>query len=408
MNCKKPIFLVILGILLLGNIDSSNAQVLTNLKNKISKTVTETVDKVSSKKDGQNQTQKLNSQKESQENDHTSSNNKPVKKQDQEIDYSDIYTIKSPYPEFKNIHLQAHKGLPRFGNHNPYYYRNKYGGQGDNKPKSALLTNGYKNYGSLLTMHYLDIYYKDIDRTNFTVIDHSNGDNTEAYHSSVAQRNLLNTAYGLGSESTIKTFFCDVSNANCRPTGTWGGSRDEFEAYEKYTTFVEKHLDKLLKWSNEFFKDGTETGYFVNRHKWATPYDFDAQGYWIPSKNDRYKGHSYRFTGEEAFFSEFLPVTNYGNNHLNRITDINSYYPLILLKMDAEAAEALTTKKPQFVYSATKVKIKFKALNDSQVRSPMVEFTYHLLNPVIEFFEDIQLTKKIGEINLENVVYKSK
>jgi hypothetical protein len=76
--------------------------------------------------------------------------------------------------------------------------------------------------------------------------------------------------------------------------------------------------------------------------------------------------------------------------------------------MDAEAAEALTTKKLQFVYSATKVKIKFKALNDSQVRSPMVEFTYHLLNPVIEFFEDIQLTKKIGEINLENVVYKSK
>ena len=54
----------------------------------------------------------------------------PIKEQPQEIDYSDIYTIESPYPAFKSIHLQTHKGLPRFGIHNLYYFKNKYGRQG--------------------------------------------------------------------------------------------------------------------------------------------------------------------------------------------------------------------------------------------------------------------------------------
>ncbi len=409
MNYKKLINLLILGILLLGNIEGSHAQFLKKLKDQVSKTVTETVDKIASKKKKKTVPKATTPNKGKKTNPTSTKKNIPIKKQDQEIDYSDTYIIKSPYPEFKTIHLQAFKGLPRFGNHNPYYFKNKYGGQSVNRVKNTLLTNGYKNYGSLLTMHYLDSYYKDIDRASLTVIDHSNANNKKDLHSSVAQRNLLNTVYKLGSESTMKTFLCDVSNTNCIPTNKWGGSRDEFEAQEKYTTFVNKHLDDLLKWSKDFFKNGIQTGYFVNRHKWETSYDFDAQGYWIPIfPNNFHKGHHYRFTGEEAFFFEFLPITNYGNKHLNRMTDPNSYYPLVLLKMNAETAETLTNKKPEFVYSATKVKIVFKKLNDSQIHSPMVQFTYHLLNPVIEFFEDIELTKKIGEINLENVVYKKR
>ena len=404
---KKLINVLILGILLVGNIEGANAQFFKKLKGKVSNTVTETVDKVASKK---NNPQKPNSQKSNKETHQNKTNNtKPVK---QEIDYSDIYTIKSPYSEFKSIHLQAYKGLPRFGNHNPYYFKNKYGGQGIDRVKNTLLTNGYQNYGNLITMHYSDSYYKDIDHTSLTVIDYSNKDNKKDLHSSVAQKQLLITAYRLATENTIKTFFCDVkNNPQCRKNHVtdWGGTRDEFVIQEKYSTFVNQYLDKLLKWSKEFFKDSTQTGYFVNRHKFETSYDFDAQGYWtpiFPSNAIRYKGYQYRFTGDEAFFFEFLPITKYGNKHLNRMTDPTNYYPLVLLKMNAETAEALINKNPEFVYSATKVKITFKALNDSQIAIPSVAFTYHLLNPVIEFFEDIQLTKKIGEINLERVVYK--
>jgi len=414
MHHKTFFHLFILGIILLGNIENSNAQFLKKLKDKVSKSVTETVDKISSKKNEKNPHQP-NTQNENKETSQTSTNSKSVKQQTQEIDYSDIYTIKSPYPEFKSIHLQAHNDLPRFGSHNPYYFKNRYGGQGVNRTKNTLLTNGYNSYGSLITMHFLESYFKDIDRTSLTFLDRSNTSNTKDIHSNIAQRELLKAAYGLATESIIKTFFCDMkNNSKCTSSSyaIWGGHRspkDEFEEQEKYTTYVDKHLDKLRKWSKDFFENGTQTGYFVNRHKWGTSYDFDAQGYWTSIfPNNFHKGHCYRFTGEEAFFFEFLPITNYGNKHLNQMTDPNSYYPLILLKMNVEAAEALTIKKPEFVYSATKVKIKFKTLNDSQVHSPLVEFTYHLLNPVIEFFEDIQLTKKIGEITLEKGVYKKR
>ncbi len=393
------------GILLFGNIENSNAQFLKKLKDKAAASVTEAVDKVLSKKNEKNKPQKPNSKKESKENTQAPTNNKkPIKELAQEIDYSDIYIIKSPYPEFKTIHLQTHKELLRLGGHNFYYH---------DKAKSSFIKNklirsGYENYGFLLTMRFLDSYYKDIDRINLTVITRDNVDNKKDMHSSSAQKNLKITVYKLGSEITMKTFFCDSSKADCTPTSDWGGSRDEFEAQEKYAAFVDKHLDDLLKWSKDFFKDGTQTGYYVTQHKWGTPYDFDALGYWtnIFPSNTVTTGLNYPFTGDEAFFREFLPITEYGNKHLNRMTDANSYYPQVLLKMTPETAEALTNKKPEVVYSATKVKIVFKKFNDSQVSSPNVEFTYHLLNPVIEFFEDIELTKKIGEISLEDITYK--
>ena len=90
------------------------------------------------------------------------------------------------------------------------------------------------------------------------------------------------------------------------------------------------------------------------------------------------------------------------------MTDPNSRSPNVLLKMDAETAEALTNKKIEVLYSAIKVKITFKKLNEVNVTSPQSEFTYHLLSPIIEIFEDIALTKKIGEINLEKAVYKNR
>ncbi|MEE9364372.1 MAG: hypothetical protein V3U92_17355 [Cellulophaga sp.] len=169
-------------------------------------------------------------------------------------------------------------------------------------------------------------------------------------------------------------------------------------------------MNQLLKWSKkDFFKDGTKTAYLVSSHKISSQYDFDAQGYWLqilPSKPSR--SYSYQPILNDKFFREFLPVTKYGNTHLNRMTDPNNYSPNILLKMDAKTAEALLNKKKQTFYSALKVKIIFKKLSEINATSPQIEFTYHLLSPIIEIFEDIALTKKIGEINLEKVAYQKK
>ncbi len=400
---KKLVRLFMLGlVILLGNIENANAQLLKRLENKVSQ-VTQTVNQISSKKSAST-TEKLES-----------------KRQAQEIDYSDVYTIKSPYPEFKSIHIQAHKGLPRFGNQNPYYFKNEYGVIDMNRSKNNLLKTGYQNYGNLLTMHFLNTYYKEMDRSSLTIIDFNNRDNKKDWHSSVAQKHLLSTAYSLAEENSIRTFFCDVkNNSKCvmNSIPQWGGNRsvkDEFVEQEKYSTYVAEHLDNLLKWSKEFLKDGTESGYYVNSLDFQaanTPYDFDANGYWLSifpnNSNNPIQGFRYYFTGDTAFFNAFLPVSNYGNKHLNRMTDVNSYLPRILLKINADTAEVLANKKLQHIYAATKVKILFKKLNERNVQAPKAEFTYHLVSPVIEFFEDIELTKKIGEIDLEKAVYKKR
>ncbi len=330
------------------------------------------------------------------------------------MNMGDILKIDSPSPKFKSIHLQSHKGLPRFGAQNLYYYKNEYGDQAVNKVKSELLKQGYPNYYNLLKMKYLSNYYDDMDREYLTEITRENANNKKDIHSQTAQKYFLNLAYGISSENLLRTYFCDAKGPNCRYPRQWGGTRDEFEIQENYAAFTKENLDVLRNWSSVLFKNNMETGYMVHRYEfcpYGSPviqYDFDQSGYWIdvfPStKNRSRRGHQYE--RNRAFFREFLPMTDYGNAHLNRMTDPVSYYPKILLKISPEDAEALVNQKPKQLYAAIKVNIVFKQVGGSQPSVPHIEYTYHLADPMIEFYDDIKLTKKIGEISLKNPVYK--
>ncbi len=334
---------------------------------------------------------------------------------DETIDMSDVYTIESPSPKFKSIHLQSHKGLPRFGAQNMYYSKNRDGVfTGANRAKNKLVKQGYTNYYKLLEMKQLHAYFDDIDREYLTLITRENSGNRKDLNSSIAQKILLPLAYGIGSSEQIRTYFCDPMDPNCRFKGNWGGSRDDFEMQEKYAAYVKENLDDLRTWSKTLFQGDRQTAYLVHKYEFSPygrpviSYDFDQNGFWIdvfPSnRNPHSKG--FQFLRDETFFFEFLPETPYGNAHLNSMTDTNSYWPKMLLKMDASDAEALVNRKPKSIYAAIKVTIVLKGVEEPQVSIPYIKYTFHLADPLIEFYEDVALTQKFGQISLENPIYQ--
>ena len=297
--------------------------------------------------------------------------------------------------------------------HNQYRFIGKYGNLELDRPKNTLIKEGFINYSNMIKMKYMASYYNDIDKTYLTVITHENRDNKKDIHSYTAQTHLLKSMWALVSDELKRTYFCDeVKDPKCRIIGEWGGSKDEFVAQEKYVSFVAANLENLRKWSTTFFKNNSETGYFVTRHKFGQ-YDFDKNGFWVKlPPNDKV---FYGFNSlDSAFFFEFLPEEPFENDYLN---SIKSTHPKILLPMAADKAEAFLNnrdinfpdKRPsEYIYSAIKVRIVYKELNTVNITFPNPTFTYQFEDPVIEFYKDIELTKKIGAINLEKAVYKKR
>jgi hypothetical protein len=311
------------------------------------------------------------------------------------IDMTDVLTIESPSPKLKAIHIQTHKGLPRFGEHNQYRFINKYGSLDLDRPKNTMIKEGFRNYANMIKMKYMATYFDDIDKNNITVMGHENRADKKDLHSSTAQIHLLKLTKLLVSKDSKPNYFWNI--------------RDEFEAQEIYGAFATANLEDLRKWSSAFFENDSETGYFVSRHKFGS-YDFDKSGFWVnlPPHNKYYDGLNLM---DEAFFHKFLPEESFENNYLN---SIETTFPKILLPMTADKAEdflntrdlSFSSKRPsEYIYSAIKVRIVYKELNTENITFPSPTFTYQFEDPIIEFFKDIELTKKIGEISLINPIY---
>ncbi len=331
------------------------------------------------------------------------------------VDMSDITTITSPSPKFKHIYLQSHKGLPRFGAQNMYHKLNERGGViGIDRVKNDLLKQSYQNYFNLLFMKFLSTEYDDIDREYLTEVTHENRDNKKDINSKVVQANLHALALGLGSKSQVTQYFCDQEDGNCRFKRNWSGTRDDFEIQEKYAAYVKENLDDLRAWSKTLFKDNSLNAYWVHKYEFnpygnpVLQYDFEKNGYWVdvyPSgRNHHQKGFQYH--GDEAFFFEFLPETAYGNNHLNIMNDGNNFWPKMLLKLSPSDAEALVDRKTRSLYATFHVNIIFKEVNNSHAGLPQLTYTFHLTDPIITFYEDVELTQKLAEISLEQPIYK--
>ncbi|MDE3742086.1 hypothetical protein [Maribacter polysaccharolyticus] len=324
---------------------------------------------------------------------------------------ADYLVYKSPDPAFHDIYIQKYEGLPRFGSCDFYSMpsnpkRPEMTPEANEKRKKMQL--GYAAFMQLVRIHTLKDHFEVMDRTALTPISKPLVE--EEVKSNQAQKILLDFAFLMGTDALKKEYFMNdwTGTGNSAIVPKWGGQNsDDFTENEKYVAFVEKYLDKILQWSRTFFNKGSEDFQFVVPLEFKGQYDFDNNGFWVqlPTKRRFSYGMDYGSTGNNYFF-EFHPKTAYGQQILNKTQQVEHINAEVLFKIDPSTAEGLIndkTKNPQMVI---KVQVVFEGFQPGNPTIYAPKYTYRLLDPIMELYSDVRLTSKIGEIDLNNLVYK--
>ncbi|WP_339918422.1 hypothetical protein [Yeosuana marina] len=309
----------------------------------------------------------------------------------QDVENGNLIVHQSPSPKFHNISLQSYKGLPRFGTLNSYIKKNNLGVYPRRQDPATLekyrkVSLSYQNYFKMVTFKYLSDIYMDIDRDRLTKMPPTGtiGKQKNSYDAQKYLRSLLT----LCVEEKCKNGL---------------NGKNEFERLRNYKTFVSENLDDLKKWSYMFYTNNSVIGYYVS-DLGLDSYDFDKNGYWANlnlNVNIVSSGSGGRVS------TIFEPKADYERDLMNKINiDLrNQIHPLqIFLAMSPEKAEKLQLNKVRGLYLVKKVKLTYKEVVSGY--STLLTLTYHYESPILEIYEDMALTKKIGTLSLEELILK--
>lgn len=384
----QTILLILFGAMVFVKPIATNAQFFKKLKKSIEDKVVETA---SSKTDkilnGEDNTASTGPVVKSPPK--TGSNNpadqaKPIGVTDTDQDQDqEVLRFPAPSKDFRDVVIQSYKGLPRYGALN--FNRNTH----------KLITN--KAYKALLEMRFLEETFNDMDRAKLVKNQNSNGDLSKR-NSEFAQNHVRILAGETLSDDKLKDYFCNSEAASpCnfyRPSGErtnvsyWGGTgNNEFAQNRSYTGFVGNYLDTLIKWSQTFYADGSEVAYYVAKGLVAEKYDFKEKGYWI--------GNLFSIGGDFILHhSNFLPYTE-------NEKAIRHQRKKIFLPLDAQKAKNYNLIPRSPVYLVFKVRV-----NPQPNNTTSVIWEYELESPIIEFYKDVALTDKMGEVDMNSANLK--
>jgi hypothetical protein len=315
----------------------------------------------------------------------------------QKVDDSDLIMYKAPSPKYRDIVLQSHKGLPRFGILNNYIkpvknstnvHLKKYSHLRQDpatREKNKKIQLGYQNYFNMVSLHYLSNTFNDLDRERLTKTPSDNS-TLKQQNSYAAQRYLAQLSRSICVEERCKNGF----------SGT-----NEFERLRNYKTFVNDNLDDLKKWSRTFFTNNNVVGYYVSRLGLGSQsYDFDKNGYWV------FLSLNVNTTNNRSTYTFFEPKTHYENDLMNksgsspkRMRALQIFLPISL-----EKAEKFQLNNIRNLYLVKKIKMTYKEVVSGY--KTLLKLTYHHESPLLEIYEDMALTKKIGTLSLDNLILK--
>jgi len=329
------------------------------------------------------------------------------------LDDSDVLVYKSPNKAFENVVIQKHNGLPRFGSCNFYVVPNEITAR---QPEVARAMNekrekmktGYPAFLKLAKINLLKDLFKSMDKTALML---ENRDLVEEeLKSRKAQKLLREFAFLMGTSDTKLEYFCDnpSDSGRCAFASKWGGQRaDDFTENEKYVDFISKYFDDILTWSQDFFKDGRQTVYLVHQLTKLSTYDFDHNGFWVSLPHKMRNNFYLDYNGtSEGYFHEFTPESDFGQQMLNKTNQVRYINGKALFKISPEKAEILINNKEKKIQLVSKVTIVFKGLSESNRQLFVPTFKYHFVEPTVEIYEDVQLSKKIGSLDMRQLSYK--
>ena len=306
----------------------------------------------------------------------------------QNSDKSDVLLYEAPSEKFRDINLQSHKELPRFGHINHY---TRFGPNGKpmrsdmstmNKLKTISL--GYRNYYNLLTFKYMSDLYEDMDKERLTAVSDRNKTEKNA-NSYAAQQHLMKIVRSLYTDDRYKNGF-QGSNT--------------FETLRNYKTFINEEFSDIQKWSSALFKEGTKVGYLVSILNLGS-YDFDKSGYWIIISFNTIAD------GTTSTRIAFDPKTAYGEDLLNKMKAISKRTPLeVFLPLDPANAEKLVESNTRRLYLVKKIALTYANVQTAGNRT-VLNLNYHLKSPILDIYEDEGLTIKIASLSMEDLTFKN-
>ena len=322
--------------------------------------------------------------------------------QEESIQFEKGIMFDAPNDNFFNFELQSFRGLPRLGVLNGYGYYNPRvrGGSStrDNQQVRAEMKDlgyAYAKYYQLLKTKYLAPFFEVMDKDmpysvkygSHVRFTYKEGDERS---SNIAQIHLKRVAYILLSQSSFQNYFC-APNSDCnlsfkknRTTPKfprWSG-KDEFEVIETYKKFINENYKSLRDWSAQIM----EEGYFVEKVRFEQ-YDFKKGGFHLR-------------------FSPGISVQKFrsANKVIYNIQNQQRLSFAYLFKMDTSEAKALIERKDEKKLGRhlfAVYKVKYYAVGNSGkswLPSEKLSLLHHITIPVIELYEDEALTKKLGEI----------
>ncbi|RYC50832.1 hypothetical protein [Flagellimonas olearia] len=411
MEIKKTILRTIFAFLILNSIPS-NAQFFKKLKEKVKKEAgiltEEIIDERLNGKDKEPSPSKEN-EKQKSINDSADSPRTDNKGEDGHVKIKDGILFKSPNENFINFELQSYKGLPRFGMLTKDL----------DSSSEKELERYYEIYSSLIELKYL----KDIS------IDELRAENL-GIHSDQTINGVKRVTYLSSTQETFLKYFCNETIGSCktfpyrivgdmdRTPGSMGGSKNgvmghwggknatEFQQKRSFDSFLQDDYNTLKEWSEDIWADGFEIGYLVSSVTLdRRRYDFKNQGYWL---NIGLKSNE---------------LINLSNNTFSPLQIIVRYIPdqrfekepeaqkgNVFFKIAPEKAEELEERNIDRFFVVQKIKLGFykreKTYNKRYRIPHKFQFKYNVESPIIELYEDLGLTKKMGEVSLEEGLFK--
>jgi hypothetical protein len=302
----------------------------------------------------------------------------------EEHEYIDIPAINE---RFEDVQIQSFRGLPRLGTLYNYQTDNKsIPNYSERLTKSKADWRSVGKYTTLLQVKLMDDKFDQMDLEMPVEVKYPRGGpmgDKQVKTSGYCQGTLQYIATTLLKKEYAPDYFCNSSRP-CDPkkasTSEWGGyGSNEFDKIKAYTAYINDNFQDILNTASKV----PEEAYWVSTAR-IGQYDFNLKAFPI------------QFSLTRGFYTP-------ENGYEEKLNGPSGHYNTTLSMSPAEAQKLLENHPNRYLYAVYKIKysrheITNTGLSYTKDGNPRNEF--HLTSPIIELFEDIGLTKKIGEISL--------
>lgn len=298
----------------------------------------------------------------------------------------DQTVFKGPKPNFIDIELQSHNEHIRFGVLD------------DQQISITELNKNYKVFLEMLKFKnkQVDGWDKPFETMDANLPHYESG-------SDVGEFNML--LFGIFrnvvSESAIENYF----STNYGRRLTWKGAT-KFDQERNYRAFTKNNFLDLKNWSQEIISDKTVPAYYVTVDK-ILSYDSDnggillSLGFHNVEDNNRVLPNlisgafKNKFALSGGFFTSDYTVSSLKGNMVystknNYERTVSMDFLVVFFEIGRDEIDAVIQNKTAYIVR----KIKF---NDN--------FTFNIDSPIIEIYSDKALTKKVGELNYNNLIF---